>query len=138
MEGRELRVGVVLGALDVGICVGCVVGKILGGSDGGPVGDIVGDIVVVDWDGIWLGSLDGKSVCMDGRKDSGDGTGCSEGSARAVADAVGRSVSASCVIISDGESVGEFELVGKYVLKSSSTSTPPSVRKSANAFAFFS
>lgn len=90
MEGRELRVGVVVGELDVGTCVGCAEGNLLGDI----VGDIDGEIVVVDWDGIWLGSLDGKSVFMDGRKDSGDGTGCCVGSTVAVADAVGRNVSA--------------------------------------------
>jgi len=48
--------------LDVGTCVGCAIGKALGDI----VGDIVGENVVVDWDGIWLGSLDGTSVCIDG------------------------------------------------------------------------
>ncbi len=93
VEGRELRVGAVVGELDVGTCVGCAVGKFIGDIDGATVGEIVGTSDVVKWDGIWLGSLDGKFVCIDGRKD-GDGTGCSVGSSLVVADAVGRRVSA--------------------------------------------
>ena len=59
VEGRELRVGMGVGELDVGTCVGCAVGKLVGIIVGATVGEIVGESDVVGWDGIWLGSLDG-------------------------------------------------------------------------------
>ena len=63
-EGIELPLEVeeLVGELDVGACVGCTIGKLLGDI----VGEIDGESVVVDDDGIWLGSNDGKSVCIDG------------------------------------------------------------------------
>ena len=62
MEGLELPVEELVGEIDVGTCVGCTVGKLLGDI----VGVTDGEKVVVDSDGIWLGSLDGRSVCIDG------------------------------------------------------------------------
>ena len=69
VEGPELPpveeeglVGELVGELDVGACVGCTIGKLLGDI----VGEIDGESVVGYGDGIWLGSNDGKSVCIDG------------------------------------------------------------------------
>jgi hypothetical protein len=61
LEVEEL-VGELVGELDVGACVGCTIGKLVGGI----VGEIDGESVVGYGDGIWLGTNDGKSVCIDG------------------------------------------------------------------------